>query len=492
MIRTYKTKLLFLLSLVLIFASCQKDITPLFSYSPTKPKAGEKIKFTNETTDGEQWNWFFDDNSSSILKSPTKTYTRPGVYDVTLRVDSNDHFILTKQIVVYDTIPTIIVNSPKVYYQEYFTVKAIIYNPFDDEVNYTWQFSEHAEGDNITNKIAQSEEVTLRYMQHSLDETITLTVNIGDTAYTVTKTVWINDVKSNSIIMAAPNEKIFSQRIFEYGQEAHKQWEYTAPENISGICVANGLLYLSDNGNATTKPSIKAISINDLTSETVIASEQIGDNYEFNNGYVKNGKLFWTDRYDLIYQTDLATRNATFTWAGSIDAQVAQPYYLAAADRLPDFNNGLDYQQTSGGIALYDEMYFWAKTGTGKGIYRFTQADISDTKRDASTQSAEAILNEYAIENFVIDHMNTKIYFVTDTHKIYICNMDGSNVTELATDCTASIAVDNQSNLLFWTTADHVMCMPLITGNSNKPNNTANIFAELANITAIAIDPEKR
>lgn len=490
---THPTKQLLLLIVALfLFNSCKEDIIPTFSYSPTDPKAGEAIIFTNETTSGENWDWFFGDGSKSIYKSPSKTYSRPGVYNVTLRVDSNDHFVASKQIIVYDTIPTIVLSKEKVYYHEYFSLKPIVYNPFGEDVTYKWEFSDYAQGDSIKNNIANCEEVKLKYTRHSLHESVKLTVNIGDSTYTVSKNIWINDVKSHSLVMAAPNANLLTQRIYENGKEAHKTLEYTAPENVSSMSVANSTIYLSDNGNATTKPSIKAIATNDLTSTTVVSSEQVNDNCQFNNGYIQDGTIYWTDRYDMIYQTDLSTRNATFAWAGSTDAQTASPYYLAAVDRLPDFNNGLAYTQTAGGIAQYDNTYFYAKAGTGKGIYRFTQSEISATKRTTVSTSLGAILTDYAIETFTIDAMNTKIYFVSNTDKVYVSNIDGTQVTELANACTSNLVIDNKANRLYWASASKVQYMQLVTGSSNKPNDTHHVFADVANITLLALDTEIR
>lgn len=108
-----------------LIVSCSTPIEPDFSFSPEAPKAGQKITFTNLTESGEVWNWTFGDGGSSVAKSPTYTYRKPGVYDITLRADSNDNYIVTKQITIYDTIPSILLSAETVNYYEDITFSVL-------------------------------------------------------------------------------------------------------------------------------------------------------------------------------------------------------------------------------------------------------------------------------------------------------------------------------------------------------------------------------
>ena len=112
-----------------LIVGCKK-IDVDFSYSPTDPKAGETIKFTNNSSAGESWAWTFGDNSTSMSKNPSKVYKKPGEYMVTLMVDSTKHFTHSKLITVYDTIPTFVASSDSILYFHDVTLKANIYNPF--------------------------------------------------------------------------------------------------------------------------------------------------------------------------------------------------------------------------------------------------------------------------------------------------------------------------------------------------------------------------
>ena len=79
--------------------ACNKK-TINFSYSPTQPKAGQTIQFTNLSTAGEEWEWTFGDASTSTGKNPTKVYRQSGTYTITLKVDSKANLTATKSITV--------------------------------------------------------------------------------------------------------------------------------------------------------------------------------------------------------------------------------------------------------------------------------------------------------------------------------------------------------------------------------------------------------
>jgi PKD repeat protein len=62
-----------------------------FSAMPVEGDVPLAVKFTDASTNRPSaWNWNFGDGSSSTERDPTHTYTKPGVYFVTLRV--SNHF----------------------------------------------------------------------------------------------------------------------------------------------------------------------------------------------------------------------------------------------------------------------------------------------------------------------------------------------------------------------------------------------------------------
>jgi len=77
-----------------------------FSFSPQKPKVGEEVQFTDESSDpdGEvvSWSWDFGDGSTSSERNPSHKYSDAGTFTVTLTVtdDKGDKDSVSKEITV--------------------------------------------------------------------------------------------------------------------------------------------------------------------------------------------------------------------------------------------------------------------------------------------------------------------------------------------------------------------------------------------------------
>lgn len=63
-----------------------EPITAVFSAAPTA-NPGE-VKFTESSTGATSWHWDFGDGTTSTVRQPTKTFSTPGTYTVTLTVRS--------------------------------------------------------------------------------------------------------------------------------------------------------------------------------------------------------------------------------------------------------------------------------------------------------------------------------------------------------------------------------------------------------------------
>lgn len=137
-------KLIALCFVLALIVGCKKKVDVSFTYSPDAPRAGETVVFTNNSSAGESWAWTFGDNSTSLLKNPSKVYKRPGEYLVTLMVDSSKHQTHSKLITIYDTIPTIVVSQDTILYYHDVTLQANIYNPFNYELTYQWTLDTNA------------------------------------------------------------------------------------------------------------------------------------------------------------------------------------------------------------------------------------------------------------------------------------------------------------------------------------------------------------
>lgn len=182
-----------------------KKVTIAFEYSPEAPRSGQPVTFTNHSSTGQNWEWNFGDGGTSTLKSPTHTYKKPGTYKITLHVDKKSGWIASKTVTVYDTIPTFTcAETDFVIYDDY-TFTANLYNPYNYPVTYLWKINGNETGKEATLKTYFTEpdkeaEVALRVIMN------------GDTA-DITKRYYINDLKTNSVLLRTADGD-YRQRIF--------------------------------------------------------------------------------------------------------------------------------------------------------------------------------------------------------------------------------------------------------------------------------------
>jgi len=464
-----------LLALSFLLFSCKTPIEPDFSFTPETPRAGQLVTFTNLTETGEYWNWTFGDGGVSTGKNPTYIYRKPGVYDITLRADSNDNYVTTKQITIYDTIPTIYIKPDSVIYYEDVTVSVLAYNPYGYTVTYDWEFSDNAVSESLTDGKSSASTLKVFFNKRDVQETIKLTITIGEKEYKVEKKFTVFNQPSRSLIIAGADGKIYRQRLFNRGLEVVQPTAFTTGSHPFTIQALDNQLYLFNAGSTVSSEaselasktgdgSIVRYNMSDNTSVELVHNRNTTALNGFFSGYVDAANLYWSDFNRVVYRQPLAAGPVgAFEWKGSTDAQTTLPYYLVKADRLGYYGNGLDHAGMSTGIYSYDFVYFWSKGGTGKGIYRFTAGDILTTNVvEAGTPPATgSILNEFAIRSFSIDHINQKIYFAAtapaDKAGFWVANLSGSNPVRIdnapvddAARFITGIVVDHVTNKVYW------------------------------------------
>ena len=108
-----KKTIMILMAFTMMVVGCKKvDVD--FTFSPTEPRAGELVKFSNRSSAGESWNWDFGDNTSSVLKNPSHTFKKPGTYVVSLMVDSAKYNTCSHVVTVYDTVTTFVASTDSI------------------------------------------------------------------------------------------------------------------------------------------------------------------------------------------------------------------------------------------------------------------------------------------------------------------------------------------------------------------------------------------
>ncbi|MFC2137139.1 PKD domain-containing protein [Bacteroidota bacterium] len=81
-----KSFILFSISIILfITISCNKNkVEALFTIGETELTVNNPVTFINESVNADYYQWDFDDGSYSIIKSPTHTYVKEGIYEIKL------------------------------------------------------------------------------------------------------------------------------------------------------------------------------------------------------------------------------------------------------------------------------------------------------------------------------------------------------------------------------------------------------------------------
>lgn len=205
-------KIVLLLTLCCALIACKK-VTIDFTYSPTEPRAGESVTFANQSSSGEEWEWTFGDGSTSTLRSPSHTFRNPGTYLVMLKVDNKKSKMASKQITVYDTVPTFVA-SDSIFeiYREY-TFTANLYNPYNYEVSYRWSFPINTVYAEVPDQNFTGKSIRLLFTQ-AIEAPIWLDLIFnGDTIH-VEKTFTVLNRPTNSMLLRTSEKKDYRQRIF--------------------------------------------------------------------------------------------------------------------------------------------------------------------------------------------------------------------------------------------------------------------------------------
>ncbi len=205
-------KTLLLLTLCCALIACKKHNVS-FIYSPEAPRAGQAVQFTNQSSSGEEWEWSFGDGSTSTLKSPTHTFRNPGTYMVVLKVDNKKSLTASKELTVYDTIPTFVASdSVFAIYQEY-TFTANLYNPYNYDVTYNWWFPINTPYVRLLSENTTGASIRLLFTQAMEEAPIWLTVVLNGDTTEVQQSFDVLDRSTNSIVLRTKDGD-YRQRVF--------------------------------------------------------------------------------------------------------------------------------------------------------------------------------------------------------------------------------------------------------------------------------------
>lgn len=503
---------------------CTEKIDVDFSYSPEHPRIGESVTFTNLSSAGDDFDWKFRNITintvrSSIAKNPAIIFTTPGVYHITLRADSNKNFVRTKELIIYDSIPTISRSVEEVNYYETVTFSPLAYNPFSRDLTYQWLFSENAHGESLrdttvtvkgnpTNnfRVSYEEKPVVYFSQKEIEEIVYLRMTIGDSIYDFTRsksdTFTVNDIKTRSLVIAQKNGKIQRQRLFENGVEDPVSTGFDAGKNPLHLISEGNQLYIFDAGsnvpdnynenNNSGDGSIRVVDFSDNRIATIIDNNGKDIYSGFYSGIVYGNYLYWTDYKNFVYRIGKSERNL------QVDEQgVNSAYYVANP-----VNFGAAQNSYTGGIYSYDDRFFWAASKGLSGIYIVPQGEINNKNVDGYDSK---ILTDYEISSFAVDTVFSQIYFSatapSDKVGFWVANFPGgTNARRIdnypmdnAQTYITGIVVDNKGQKVYWADQSGIKQMKLAKNNTiTEFLNFEYLNEGITNIYGMTLDKVER
>lgn len=205
-------KTVLLLTLCCALIACKKN-TIEFTYSPTEPRAGQSVVFSNQSSSGEEWEWTFGDGGTSALRAPSHIFRNPGTYTVSLKVDKKKSWTVSHQITVYDTIPTFVASDSIFYIYTDYTFTANLYNPYNYEVKYEWIFPVNTIYVDVTDGKTTNKNLHLCFTQAMKEAPIWLNITVNGETTEVRKSFEVLDRPTNSVLIRTTNGD-YRQRIF--------------------------------------------------------------------------------------------------------------------------------------------------------------------------------------------------------------------------------------------------------------------------------------
>ena len=448
-----------------LVSSCNKGEID-FSYSPAEPRCGQSISFSNLSTKGDsdsKWKWEFGDGNTSESKNTSKTYRQAGVYVVTLTLDGKSFQRASKEITVYDSIPSFSASSDSIGTFEEVTFTPLTYNPSGLTLTYRWDLPENTVVTSETSKGV----ITLYFTKETDNAEITLHTFVGSNESVKTISYKVYDTPAASVIMSTSDGQLLQQKLYSL---ALMEPDTITPE---GVTLTNARQLLID-GNTMfifeqrsgEDGAIYAMNLDNGATEVVIRNAASVTDYLYSTGMVNGGYLYFADIANKnVYRVKTDTRNAVFTDGADI--------LFASESTLSGFTSGV-----CGGVDVFGSLYYMGSTS---GIYRFTEADINS----GAAPATEQIATDQAPLNLKIDALAGKIYTVEDK-SLFVRNIDGSYPHSLADGIESSWAfcINNSLNRMVFATETGVMSMPLV---QTKNNTTTAEATKLNDIPAIGV-----
>lgn len=403
---------------------------------------GANIEFTNNSALSGTATWDFGDGSAPITGDVvTHKYNTHGTYQVKLTIDGKSN---SKPILIRDIVPIMIVAPIEGGICEVLTTPISILtelpNPEGLSEEYLWIFPEGTmdEEGNVVSTSSEKDPGKLKF-SHVGSQTVRLQVKLGGRTLEegrVNVQVGYNE-EVPTLYYAIKGGNVMALKLVKNAPTGMKISPFdmaissgTRPLNI---LFNDASLYLLDCGRQFTwvdprdglgDGRITVMAKDGSRMETMLTNaggDAFMDPYY---GYIESGYLYFSDRLTGINRIELKERNRVFSAADF-------PFYIRG-DHLGYYGKGMGFASLNAGFTKVKDTWYWSKTYSGTGIYRFKDSDILKAYNNGVAPAPESgnVLSGVNIKSVLWDNKNSVVYFTifgSGRDGLYRCTVEQLN-----------------------------------------------------------------
>lgn len=266
--------------------------------TPTHPRAGEPVTFTNISSGGDEWLWRFGDAAVSASRSTTHTYKNPGTYLVTLQADKDKKKdrIASHNITILDTVPTFVsdYDNKDILIFNDITFTAQCYNPNYYNQKYIWSI----EGAEYT--VVDSTGSTYKvYFTTPGTATVKMHLEQHGQSWDTTRVYEVKNRQGQALLMFDNNNTYLRQRLFYNFLEREIQ---ERSETVTALTYPEGQKLLDEVQDTIQTYNKRTFKLSELKE---ILPSMIGFRLGRNKVYFRTTEGFFVANLDGRYITPI-------------------------------------------------------------------------------------------------------------------------------------------------------------------------------------------
>lgn len=413
------------------------------------------IQFTNTSAKTGSFVWDFGDGTTSNEANPVHKYSKAGTYSVKLTLDGVGY--KEANLMIYDIAPALTIDTQSTDIIEInetkVSFKLALPNPENLRVRYEWTFPEgtigpdgkalesftgYAESDGsvtypgeVSFKNIGSQKIVINTYfdidgeNRRLEESY-LNVQVGcsyeaPTIYYAQKDGNIKAIKLVDTSLLPKGTKVLP---YDMGVKSGNSpfnicYGEVPVQDEEGNVTNEGWIYILDAGkqyyyvndeSGTLGDGLITAMRTDGTGVNTVVTNVGG--YAFNDpfqGFVYNGKLYFSDRNQGVSSVDLTARGEVI----KANSKGQRDSYVFHNQLIPYYDRGIVFGAISAGLYRDSSgIWWWGKDYSGNGIYRFKDSDIYTTSAaaDAAPSPYGIVCSGIKMRTFTIDEQRKNLY----------------------------------------------------------------------------------